>query len=138
MREIKFRAWNKTTQTLEVVEEITYNKGKIDQINTDKDRILFPDKECELMQFTGLKDKNGKEIYEGDVVRFEVENQDMWAGGTRGEIAYEETEACFVIMNAGKSYVTIGHGYDAYPRSLEVIGNIYENPDLLKQEVKES
>ena len=70
-------------------------------------------------------------MYEGDIVRFEVENQDMWIGAIRGEVYFEETEACFAIKNKGQSYVTIGHGYDAYPGSLEVIGNSYENPELL-------
>lgn len=135
MREIKFRAWDGSHWWGAFTLADIYEKGAESELDAywGRDADGLPDfTGMTMVQFTGLKDKNGVEIYEGDVVRFDVENQNMWNGGTRGEIYYEETEACFVIMNKGKSYVTIGHGYDAYPGSLEVIGNIYENPELLK------
>lgn len=70
--------------------------------------------ECEVMQFTGLKDKNGKEIYEGDIVSFLGET---W------EVIYFETYAGFMLGN-GNDLMNI-------TTQEELIGNIYENPELL-------
>ncbi len=72
-----------------------------------------------LMQFTGLKDKNGKEIYEGDIVK---------TPAMLGEIEYRESEVGFKLVEMGNGY----YGEDFHLHSpLEVIGNIYENPDKL-------
>jgi len=86
-----------------------------------------------FQQFTGLLDRNGKEIYEGDIVRFSVENADRWVGATKGYIEYDDGEVGFVIVDAKKNIITISRGYDAYSGSLEIIGNIYENPHLLEK-----
>lgn len=79
--------------------------------------------EVELMQYTGLKDKNGVEIYEGDIVRHATD-----------EGVYK------IIFEDGGFYVKNLFEYDfqtinEYP--LEVIGNIYENPELLKEDTNE-
>jgi uncharacterized phage protein (TIGR01671 family) len=116
MREIKFRAWNHTTQTMETVEELTYNHGVIDQINTDQDRILFPDKEAELMQYTGLKDKNGVEIYEGDIIRNTLDTD---------HDVYQVPEISFYVFGKAAHFMI-------WPEEYEVIGNVWENPELLK------
>ena len=83
--------------------------------------------EMELMQYTGLKDKNGKEIYEGDIVKMLREDNCF------GEEDYEET---FVIEQP--EYYELsdkssgGADGDRPIKSMEVIGNIYENPELIK------
>ena len=70
-------------------------------------------------QFTGLKDNNGKEIYERDILRFTHEREDFI--NTDARIAVEIPKIYYMIDNP-------------YNHSFEVIGNIYENPELLKKE----
>lgn len=77
--------------------------------------------DVEIMQFTGLTDKNGKEIYERDIVRYDTGN----FGGTR---AIEFRNGCFCIGGPDCGFL-IGEA----ELTLEVIGNLYENPELLKQ-----
>lgn len=75
----------------------------------------------EVMQFTGLKDKNGKEIYEGDIVRLEQWEPEIY------EVVFNRGGFCFRHSDTDVFY------HDAkYIEKGEVIGNIYENPELLQ------
>lgn len=99
MREIKFRAWNKKENRMFKVGQIEFDyleQGRYEDI--------------EFMQYTGLKDKNGKEIYEGDIV-----NQ-------------EGLDTNSVVEYRGAQF-TYGERL-AFPNVI-VVGNIYENPELL-------
>ena len=133
MREIKFRAWDDwskqdkrcksemlyfdkycfNTELFELSWECRYEKN-IGAFG----RRLSPD--FKLMQFTGLKDKNGKEIYEGDI----VESED---GTAKYKVVFED--GCFEAKS-----LQLKEFYADVSRFQAVIGNIYENPNLLKKQ----
>jgi uncharacterized phage protein (TIGR01671 family) len=114
MREIKFRAWDKDTNKLFVCDDIYFvkprfrvkEKEELNNIFSVNDNFVF-------MQYTGLKDVNGKEIYEGDIV---IE-------GYKGKYGTYEVKWNVKGFNLGSE------DGDEY----EVIGNIYENPELLER-----
>lgn len=107
MREIRFRCWNKNTKKMTP--------------------SLLEVKDIELMQYTGLKDKNGKEIYEGDVcINLELPCSESFV------CRYSNEFAMFEFWN---EETETGLGCAAYDE-LEIIGNIYENPELIRRRLK--
>ena len=79
----------------------------------------------DLMQYTGLKDKNGKEIYEGDIVEV---SKDISAGKYR--VQFWDNESAFMLIDDLKPK-SMRLGVWFCSNKIEVIGNIYENPELL-------
>ncbi|MBW5474350.1 YopX family protein [Enterococcus gallinarum] len=121
----KFRAWDKETQSLRYVLVVDWLN---DLVDLDSGLIERQFDEIELMQSTGLKDKNGVEIFEGDIVVNQY--------GNVGYVAYLQQEAGFVVV-LKKSDYRLGHrntgeSYDVTTNH-EVIGNIHSNPELLEQ-----
>jgi hypothetical protein len=120
IREIKFRAWDVNKKKMRT--DIVYACHRFYYDLHDFDKQVSIPSDHYVMQFTGLLDRLGKEIYEGDICRFDVRE-----GGV-GEPAYHN-----LVGQVGFSFgcYTIGDFLSHY-HSLEVIGNIYENPNLLE------
>lgn len=123
MRPIKLRAWRKKTKQWIPLLNLS---GINDYFNEEYLSLVcaYPDSFV-VVQFTGLKDKNGKEIYEEDIVSFET---------TEGRMTaivkwVNDLSAYYLMYEKGKPDLLHSIGNDV----LEVIGNIYESPDPLKK-----
>jgi uncharacterized phage protein (TIGR01671 family) len=127
MREVKFRAWDKrNNKWFHNDLFILTNSGfYADYREFDDGNSLF-DYEYELMQYTGLKDKNGKKIYEGDIVKGKAyEFSDC--PRIIGEVIYDYCEYKVKSRREKTSWLKA-----ELNTIYEVIGNIYENPELVK------
>lgn len=118
-REIKFRAWDKSENQMSYSDTEFFDDMvafRFKHWGIDVDTI----DDIELMQYTGLKDKNGKEIYEGDIVK--------------GGLIIDDDDYAFtdvVTFDDGRFQCVKCADFDLWHYELEVIGNIYENPELL-------
>lgn len=128
MREIRFRAWIKNDRRM--IEWFPQFFADTSPVTSYGDDFPENDDNVVLMQYTGIKDKNGVEIYEGDIVSLDRQAEDDPARGFYAD-NYEVrfNNGCWGMYSeelAITEYLTY------WNRELEVIGNIYEHPDLLK------
>jgi uncharacterized phage protein (TIGR01671 family) len=116
VREIKFRAWNKDVKDMSFCKEwslAAQGDISLQDFWIENDSVIF-------MQFTGIKDKNGKEIYDGDVVNFEF---------GLGVVLWDDLTAQFKIeFDTDSDSLWL---YCCKDSVLKKIGNIHENPELL-------
>jgi len=137
MREIKFRCWDYDFNIWIPEESIIINKGKPiaiihntnlpieEALETKETKGKLTNPNWELMQFTGLKDKNGKEIYEGDILK-DVDQDN----GRHYNSIVEFFEGMFRAI----SFTNSTNSYPAGMENMEIVGNFYENPELLLKE----
>lgn len=114
MRDIKFRVWD----------NVDYMSKPFTLLDVQRRLTQFTH-DCTVMEYTGLTDKNGTEIYEGDICKYKVS---VWPNG----LDYEEVK---VVEDLQCSMFdgNYGGGQDFYESisEIEIIGNIYENPELI-------
>tara|TARA_R110000822_G_scaffold6177_4_gene26118 strand:- start:554 stop:955 length:402 start_codon:yes stop_codon:yes gene_type:complete len=131
MKEIKFRAWDKVNQTMSNVNDIV----GLDRDDDSEFKYIYTDdygkdvkdwKNIELMQYTGLKDKNGKEIYEGDIIALYGFKQKEEKEIEKDVVRWNEEEASFWV-GCAKSY---DQDNPKILTNILIVGNIYETPEL--------
>ena len=132
MRVPKFRAWVKDEKRMTDVHEMTFIDGEVYLISDITGFYAY--EEFKLMQSTGLKDKNGNEIYEGDIINYKYSRHTS----TQFVVKYNEFQATFVVVDNHNDLVYTFRELADYIQlnSLEVIGNIYENKELLGGKIK--
>jgi len=137
MREIKFKAWDKNTEDMCQVTRLMWNEGggmctepliKLTHISCNGVQMYHNSDTYELMQFTGLHDKNNREIYEGDIVKASAHDELC-------TVIWDKSLACYLSLPIWKSVDDV-EDFDCAlsdNQSLEIIGNIYENSELLEE-----
>lgn len=138
MREIKFRAWDKEKKLMLYVFGIQWwnhhiekeNPEKIKEIKTARTNRIFPG-DFELMQYTGLKDKNGKEIYSKDIINIDGDEKNY-------EVNFHQ--GCFGIIGGDSRHYLlrefVSTGTSVSERCIgriKIIGNKFDNPELIKK-----
>ena len=123
----RFRMWNRITSQLHLVDGLYFDDKEAEYVDDDNVLRFIGFKNIELMQSTGLKDKNGKEIFEGDILGIETDE-----GILNVNVFWDDKHALFMFeskIHNEKELLAELVEDNTYP--FEIIGNIYENKELL-------
>jgi len=130
MRELKFRAWCKDNMEMEYAHERHGGSDYYFDFRDNHFQLLMPmlddyarKVDSIIMQYTGLKDKNGKEIYEGDILNHKTDNNMV--------VVFNDKFASFGLTKIGWMHIHFFGEAISDSEECEVMGNIYENPELL-------
>lgn len=147
MRKIRFRVWNGIYSEFETVMGLKFEKHSFAVLGEDEDERCLDnhDTPYTLEQYTGLKDKNDTDIYEGDVIKIPTHyimygtNIDDWSDDY-ALVEWSERYGGFFIYGETPLWEVLfeGHPKDGfYHKFPEIVGNIHENPELLEGDENE-
>lgn len=122
--DIKFRAYSKSENFIFKVRHIHWNGGKVSSVQEELTSHYYMVDDIELMRYIERRDKNNKEIYEGDICRFDGHNY-------LAKVVYCPEIAAFGFDSCNKETINNPKAL-MYWDDCEVIGNIHKNPELLK------
>lgn len=126
---LRYRAWLKEDKEMIEVEEMNFYNGELDFIG-DAITWMCKSNDCVLMQSTGLRDKNGKEIFEDDIIKVTNLSNCSWLE----VVSFSNNKAMFVSKEV-KREVEETPLYDLFNTDIfevEIIGNIHTNPELVE------
>lgn len=130
-RDVKFKGWDSVNEVMLPVESINFREGYV-SLNEGDNSLTDTLEMIELIQYTGLKDKNGKEVYEGDIIEsplWEAEPYEI----VFKDYAFKARDIRKKIMYGSDLFFDIDDLLSGcVGETFEVIGNIYENPELLR------